>query len=114
MPRDDVNLLGIRAFKAAHFMAKEKAIELDNQIRSTGEDTRFNGSVLVIHLDGSVFLFDSAFVVLWRHKSYEFAIVATAHHGTIVHPMDEITHLRAIGPRLHIESFDGKKKRKVK
>lgn len=108
----EIDLVGIREFKAAHFLAKEKALELDDQLRAG--DPRLNGSVLVIHLDGSVFLFDSAFVLLWKSGAHEFALVATEHHGTRVYPMDEITHLRAIGPRLHIESFVGRKKRKAK
>lgn len=103
---------GRSEFKAAHFLAKEQAVIQDQLLRSY--DQRLNGSVLLMHQDGSIFLFDRAFVQLWCSGDYEFAIVATEHHRTLVYPMDEVKHLLAIGPRLAIESLVEPKAKKTK
>ena len=93
-------------FEAAYFRAKERAVKLDSKLQAG--DKRLSGSVLVMHRDGSVFLFDRAFVLIWVRKQpdedYHFAIVLTEHHGPHVYPMGELKHLRAIGPRLQIKN----------
>lgn len=89
-------------FKNAHFLAKEKAADLNLKLRAG--DKRLDGSVLLMHRDGSVFLFDRAFVLLWKYSGHEFAMVLTEHHGALTYPMGEIKHMRAIGPRLAIKN----------
>lgn len=70
------------------------------QCRLRANDKRLGGSVLVWHRDGSIFLFDHAFVVTYG----DFFLVLTEHHSTQVYDKSDVTHLRALGPRLHIRT----------
>ena len=80
---------------------QEKAEELDRKLLAT--DPRLNGSVLVMHMDGSFMLFDRAFALLYQK---DFAIILTEHHGPHWYCLEDLTHLRALGSRLHIGNVE--------
>ena len=80
---------------------REKAEELDRKLLAT--DHRLNGSVLVMHMDGSFMLFDRAFALLYQK---DFAIILTEHHGPHWYCLEDLTHLRALGSRLHIGNVE--------
>ena len=80
---------------------REKAEELDKKLLAT--DPRLSGSVLVMHMDGSLMLFDRAFALLYKK---DWAIILTEHHGSHYYCLDELTHLRGLGPRLHIGNVE--------
>jgi hypothetical protein len=87
--------------KQDYLKAKVLVEQIDAKLRST--DKRLGGSVLVIHQDGSLMLWDRAFVLLWKG----FALILTEHHGPHVYLMEDLRHLRALGPRLGIKTLKG-------
>ena len=80
---------------------KAKAEELDQKLLAT--DPRLSGSVLVMHQDGSLMLFDRAFALLYKK---DWAIILTEHHGSHYYSLEDLTHLRALGSRLHIGNVE--------
>lgn len=75
--------------------AGAKAARIDLRLRAG--DPRLQGSVLAVHRDGSVFLFDSAFVVVYG----AFFLILTEHHGPRVYEKSDLIHIRALGPQQH-------------
>jgi hypothetical protein len=84
-----------------HEQARARADDLDKNLLAT--DERLSGAVILCHQDGSILLFDRAFVVTLRVTANDtFAIIVTEHHGAHVYDMGDLKHLRAIGPRIAI------------
>jgi len=88
-------------YKEALAEARLKAREIDATMEPT--DPRLDGSVLAISEDGSVCLFNRAFVVLHKVNEIEFALIITEYHGRLIHELASLKYLRALGPGLHIE-----------
>jgi len=79
--------------------ARAKADALDKKLLAT--DKRLSGSVLLVHQDGSVVLFNSAFAL--RFASV-WIIVLTEHHGAHVYHSGDLRLLRTFGAGAAIKS----------
>jgi hypothetical protein len=75
--------------------AWEKAEQLDKDRKL------LLGSVLAIHQDGSILLFDSAEAHVWKPEKARpgYVIILTENHGPHVYNLDGLKNLRALGPR---------------
>ena len=71
-----------------HDEAKQKALELDKQLRA--DDSRFSGSVLLAHQDGSIMFWEYAFCE--RHDEWWF--VFTEHHGNHVYHHEDLERIK--------------------
>ena len=101
-------------YKKASKVAKKIAKNL------TAMDTRFNGSVIVRHEDGSVFIFENAFAQYYNGKGHKLThkdgtlqyidaawlFVFTEHHGNHIYSIDDLLDWRALGPRIEIENVN--------
>jgi hypothetical protein len=88
--------------------ARKFADDLDRALLAT--DPRLNGSVLVVHQDGTSLHFERAFAGIYIHelpseKRETFAVILTEHHGAHVYHMEDLKKLRAYGPQLVIEDL---------
>lgn len=78
--------------------ALDWAAKYDNGLRAT--DKRFNGSALIVHQDGSVLLFDHAFLL--RRSGY--LMMFSEHHGFRVFDPEDVVLFRVLGPKIAIET----------
>jgi hypothetical protein len=83
--------------KLTYTKARAKAAALDEKLLAT--DKRLDGSVIVVHQDGSIFYFNRAFVLQYQ----DFAIILTEHHGPHVYATYDLKDMRALGPRMSIK-----------
>ena len=88
-----------------YLQAKQKASVLDAELLAT--DKRLEGSVLIVHRDGSIFFFDSAFSltfdVEYNEYIHTFIIVLTEHHGAHTYYTEDLIKIRNMGPRINAE-----------
>ncbi len=61
-------------------------------------DPRYNGNVLIVHRDGSVFFLNSSFAI--RRPGY--LVVFTEHHGYRVFDEEDLVSSMAFGARIEI------------
>lgn len=81
--------------RAAHAWAEQE----DKKLRA--DDPRFNLFVYMVHEDGSMMLYTSAFVVKYPDNE-EFVCIFTEHHGFHVEALDDLRTLHVL-KRVEIE-----------
>ena len=74
-------------------MKKAQAVaeRYDKELKAT--DSRFNFCVRVIHEEGSIFFFESAFLMQWTENAAErqgWLLVFTEHQGVHVFDFDDL------------------------